>query len=161
MPNGKPGDHPLTDVLHGMTGYSKEADALIREISRLLPPGRIWSVFDWDSPPPLEEFTRLLRAKRDELLDRARRLGWDLSAAVPGAVALEDLLKELESRSRESACPEIWVPERVTLNGVEISGNIVTNVLADKAESLRLEPDGTFEADGGTTHRYRLCEIAG
>lgn len=32
MPNGKPGDHPLTDVLHGSRVYSECADALVREI---------------------------------------------------------------------------------------------------------------------------------
>ena len=156
MPNGKPGDHPLTDaLLHGMTGYSREADALIREIARLLPARRIQRLFDWDSPPPLEEFTRMLRAKRDELVDRAKRLGWDLSAAVPGGIALEELLSGLEGRSRESERPELWVPERVTLNGIEVSEDIVRNALADKAESLRLEPDGTFETEGGTVHRYK------
>jgi hypothetical protein len=36
MPNGKPGDHPLTDVLvHGMTVFGPRADDLIREIANL------------------------------------------------------------------------------------------------------------------------------
>lgn len=36
MPNGKPGDHPLTDILvHGRRVYSEAADALVREIASL------------------------------------------------------------------------------------------------------------------------------
>jgi hypothetical protein len=36
MPNGKPGDHPFTDiVVHGQPVYSVRADALVREIARL------------------------------------------------------------------------------------------------------------------------------
>ena len=34
MPNGRPGDHPLTDLLkHGREVYGAEADACIREIA--------------------------------------------------------------------------------------------------------------------------------
>jgi hypothetical protein len=34
MPNGKPGDHPLTDILaHGAEVYGREADDLIRRIA--------------------------------------------------------------------------------------------------------------------------------
>lgn len=36
MPNGKPGDHPLTDLLvHGMSVFNPQVDALIREITEL------------------------------------------------------------------------------------------------------------------------------
>jgi hypothetical protein len=36
MPNGKPGDHPLTDILiHGIRTFSEQADKLIVEINRL------------------------------------------------------------------------------------------------------------------------------
>ncbi|GAB3754290.1 hypothetical protein [Microlunatus parietis] len=36
MPNGKPGDHPLTDILvHGFTVFGSELDGLIREIDDL------------------------------------------------------------------------------------------------------------------------------
>jgi hypothetical protein len=37
MPNGKPGDHPYTDiVIHGRDVYSPRAAALIREIAKLV-----------------------------------------------------------------------------------------------------------------------------
>jgi hypothetical protein len=36
MPNGKPGDHPYTDiVVHGRDVYSQRVSALVREIARL------------------------------------------------------------------------------------------------------------------------------
>ena len=36
MPNGKPGDHPLTDiVVHGRRVYSARADSLVRRIVEL------------------------------------------------------------------------------------------------------------------------------
>ena len=36
MPNGKPGDHPITDIVtHGLAVYSPRADTLIREIVQL------------------------------------------------------------------------------------------------------------------------------
>ena len=36
MPNGKPGDHPLTDILvHRLQVYSPAIDELVREIARL------------------------------------------------------------------------------------------------------------------------------
>jgi S-adenosylmethionine hydrolase len=36
MPNGKPGDHPYTDIItHGRDVYSPRAASLVREIARL------------------------------------------------------------------------------------------------------------------------------
>lgn len=36
MPNGKPGDHALTDILvHGFTVFGAELDGLVREIDDL------------------------------------------------------------------------------------------------------------------------------
>lgn len=36
MANGKPGDHPLTDILiHNLTVYGQEGDDLIRNIAEL------------------------------------------------------------------------------------------------------------------------------
>ena len=38
MPNGRPGDHPLTDIfLHGLEAYGREVDSMLREISALTP----------------------------------------------------------------------------------------------------------------------------
>ena len=36
MPNGRPGDHPVTDiVVHGFDKFSPRVDDLVREIARL------------------------------------------------------------------------------------------------------------------------------
>lgn len=38
MPNGKPGDNPITDIVHwGREVYGEEIDDLVREIVALLP----------------------------------------------------------------------------------------------------------------------------
>ncbi len=35
MPNGKPGDHPYTDIVtHGLEVFTEEVDALVRELAR-------------------------------------------------------------------------------------------------------------------------------
>ena len=45
MPNGRPGDHPLTDLLtHGQLVYGSEADQCIREIAAL---SRDHELDDW------------------------------------------------------------------------------------------------------------------
>ena len=156
MPNGKPGDHPLTDLLvHGMHGYSAEADALIVEIARLVSRRELNELFDWGQPPALPQFTKLLREKRDELFEQARARGWDPTAAVPGAGAVEDLLKVLQLRSEGADSLELWVSDRLTLGETEVPASIAMAIVLDKALSLGLEPDGFQQGDGGRTYRYR------
>jgi len=59
--NGKHGDHPITDICdHGLSIFSPKADALIREIHGYLPRYRMFDLFDWTHPPPLEEFEIIL-----------------------------------------------------------------------------------------------------
>jgi hypothetical protein len=37
MPNGRPGDHPLTDLFrHNLTVYGEEIDEILRKINELL-----------------------------------------------------------------------------------------------------------------------------
>jgi hypothetical protein len=56
MPNGKYGDHPITDILiHGRSVYSKRADDLIRKIVALGGRGEIDTLLlveynDWGNP---------------------------------------------------------------------------------------------------------------
>lgn len=36
MPNGKPGDHPYTDIIHhGSSEYGEPVDGLVKELSKL------------------------------------------------------------------------------------------------------------------------------
>jgi len=45
MPNGAPGDHPLTDItVHGTLTYSRKADAAIRKIEECFPATGLWDL---------------------------------------------------------------------------------------------------------------------
>lgn len=74
MPNGKPGDHPLTDVLvHRATVYSPLIDDLIRQAAALGSAAdleRLASMllgeFDNHRRPDLDELERRLRILIDE-----------------------------------------------------------------------------------------------
>lgn len=91
MPNGKPGDHPLTDLLvHRIPVFGSEADSLIREICQLggeaLIEGR-QDVMDlaWDAqwrktltPQELDGLVEELRSIRNELLEQRKHQGWEV-----------------------------------------------------------------------------------
>lgn len=86
MPNGKPGDHPYTDiVVHRLPTYSDFADSLVREIATLadertrrdladLLLGR-FNLFD---EPDVAELERTLTGLRDRLRREARERGWEV-----------------------------------------------------------------------------------
>jgi hypothetical protein len=83
--NGKPGDHPLTDILvHGLDVYGPEADRLIRKIAELCSRRELdeW----WEREIGWQPSERLLliskaRSHLDELLHRAKESGWE----IPGS----------------------------------------------------------------------------
>jgi len=78
MPNGKPGDHPINDIVdHGLEVFTPEIDALILEISKLLSRERMWEMFNWFSPPPDEEFRKQLFEVVEHLRKEARDRGWE------------------------------------------------------------------------------------
>jgi hypothetical protein len=67
MPNGKPGDHPITDiVVHNKRVFSRTADALIAEIVELGAQRELESSFNFFQPPA----TPLLEVRLKELRDR-------------------------------------------------------------------------------------------
>ena len=80
MANGKPHDHPLTDILkYNLETYGAEADELIRKISELSSRRELdewwereigWSC---DAAAVLPK----ARARYDELRKRARESGWE------------------------------------------------------------------------------------
>ena len=79
MPNGKPGDHPINDIVdHGLEVFSREADELVRELARLVPRDRMWGLMDWLSPPRLPELTQELHRLVEMFRDDARGRGWDV-----------------------------------------------------------------------------------
>ena len=80
MANGKPGDHPLTDILvHGLEVYGREADDLIRKIAELSSDRELNDWWDdqigWSCEPA--ELLRRAGARHEELLRRARERGWE------------------------------------------------------------------------------------
>jgi hypothetical protein len=78
MANGKPGDHPVSDILdHGLPVFSKRIDRLVRQIAGYVPRDRLWDLFDWFSPPPKREFEAQLEARLAELEADARARGWE------------------------------------------------------------------------------------
>jgi hypothetical protein len=68
MPNGKIGDHPITDILiHNRSVFSREIDGLIRKIAAIEGTQHLSRRFNWFSLPPKEELKRELREILDEL----------------------------------------------------------------------------------------------
>jgi hypothetical protein len=79
MGNGKPGDHPVNDILdHDLRVFSPEIDEMVREIARLVPRYRMWDMFNWHSPPPVNQFEKQVRELLDRLRTEARDRGWEL-----------------------------------------------------------------------------------
>jgi hypothetical protein len=81
MPNGKPHDHPLTDILlHSISAYGEEADALIRKIADLSSPRELSEWWEREIGWHGNEQTVLQkgRLQLDLLTQRAREAGWEV-----------------------------------------------------------------------------------
>ncbi|MFQ5850879.1 MAG: hypothetical protein ACE5JU_09860 [Candidatus Binatia bacterium] len=83
MPNGKPGDHPLTDIVgHGLEVYSPLADSLVREIVKLGGEDEIADMllteYNTFFDPDVVKLERVLTGIRDRLLEQARSRGWEV-----------------------------------------------------------------------------------
>ena len=78
MPNGKPGDHPITDILvHKRRVYSERADSLVREIAALGGEDEIsdmlLSEYNEYSNPDVPKLERILTEIRDRRKREAGR----------------------------------------------------------------------------------------
>jgi hypothetical protein len=83
MPNGKPGDHPLTDILmHQVEVYGLEVDGLIRQIAALCSRrelDRWWEEeIGWKSNR--EGLKERAEARLAFLERRARASGWETNS---------------------------------------------------------------------------------
>ena len=86
MPNGKPGDHPYTDVvIHGRDVYSPRAANLIREIAklsddkaRLRLADMLFAEYNEFNHPDVRKLETLLTDIRDKALRDARDRGFDV-----------------------------------------------------------------------------------
>lgn len=82
MPNGKIGDHPLTDiVIHNQRVYSEAADSLVRKIAALGGRGEIEDklLLEYSelSSPDIPKLERELQLIYERLASEARRRGWE------------------------------------------------------------------------------------
>ncbi len=80
MPNGKPGDHPLTDILvHKLKVYGREADDLIRRIAELCSRRELdeWWQREIGWAPDPHSIISKAQMRLDELLQRAKQGGWE------------------------------------------------------------------------------------
>ena len=86
MPNGKPGDHPYTDIItYRKDVYSPTIAGLVREIARLSEEkGRraladiLYSEFHAYDHPDLGKFEAILPQARDALLKDARQRAFEV-----------------------------------------------------------------------------------
>lgn len=79
MSNGKPGDHPLTDILHWkIKTFSSEIDSLIRDVVRFGGQKELDQKFDLLKPPPFTEFRKALVEMRGRLFREAKKNGWEV-----------------------------------------------------------------------------------
>ena len=76
--NGKPGDHPVTDIcVHGLSVFSPKADALVREIGKVGGMPRLYELVDWFNPPPILDLEQQLEIAHDRLRAKAEGDGWE------------------------------------------------------------------------------------
>jgi hypothetical protein len=81
MANGKPGDHPLTDILvHRLEVYGKETDDLIRRISEICSRRELDEWWErevgWSSDKV--RIHRKAEAEYNRRIIRAREGGWEM-----------------------------------------------------------------------------------
>jgi hypothetical protein len=85
MPNGKPDDHPLTDILHyGRDVYSSRAAGLVREIAGLADEKALrelgdllFNKYNEFSNPDVATLEKYLTELRDRLRQEARDRGFE------------------------------------------------------------------------------------
>jgi S-adenosylmethionine hydrolase len=85
MPNGKPGDHPFTDiVIHGRDVYSPRAANLVREIVKLCDDkGRreladlLFFEYDELANPDVKKLEAVLTEMRDRAVKEAGERGFE------------------------------------------------------------------------------------
>ena len=77
--NGKPGDHPLTDILiHKRSAFSAEIDSLIVQIIDVGGEKELERSFHLLDPPSLPEFEKSLKEMHKRLLKDAKPGGWEV-----------------------------------------------------------------------------------
>jgi hypothetical protein len=71
MPNGRIGDHDVTDVVvHGLDHFSPEANRLMREIASLGGTDQLYSAFEWSLPGAQPSPSPIFEARLWEIRDQ-------------------------------------------------------------------------------------------
>jgi hypothetical protein len=86
MPNGKPGDHPMTDiVVHRRDVYSPAVSSLVREIAAMADDKTrralgdlLFTKYNEYSRPNVAELELYLRDLRDQLASDAKQRGFEI-----------------------------------------------------------------------------------
>ena len=80
MPNGKPGDHPITDLMiHHLSVYGDPLDTELRQLGEFMSYDRLCDWFEqgryWTTPK--EELEPIVAAKLETLKRDAQDRGWE------------------------------------------------------------------------------------
>ena len=76
--NGKPGDHPITDiVLHRIAHYGDPLDTDLRQLGELMSYHRLCDWFEQHLTKSAEQLEPLVAAKVEEMRHAAREGGWE------------------------------------------------------------------------------------
>jgi len=79
MPNGKPGDHPITDLMiHHISVYGEPLDSQLRQRGDLMSYHRLCDWFEqqhWTTPK--EQLEPIVAEKLKELKRDAKDRGWE------------------------------------------------------------------------------------
>ena len=76
--NGKPGDHPITDIVrHHIAVYGEPLDGQIRQLGELMSYHRLCDWFEqyWSKSP--EQLEPIVAAKLEETRREAKKRGWE------------------------------------------------------------------------------------
>ena len=78
MPNGKPGDNPITDLMiHRIAVFGEPLDTQLRQLGELMSYKRLceWYQSHWTTPA--DQLQPIVSAKLEELRRDARERGWE------------------------------------------------------------------------------------
>ena len=77
--NGRPGDHPITDILtHNLPVYGEPTDSNVRKLARLMDFHRLHDWFDRVRADKTQDTPTAVQNKLAELLKVAKERGWEV-----------------------------------------------------------------------------------
>ena len=108
MPNGKPGDHPVTDiVVHNMPVFSPRIDALITDIVALGGRKNLEAEFDLFAPPSGREFERQLTDMLKRFEQQTKHITADVGLR-PATMQDYNFLYDLHRATMKDIVAQTW-----------------------------------------------------